>query len=86
MRSGGALAGGFVEDDRGGSGGVEGLNAAGHGNADARVSAALNFFGEASAFVADEKSDGLAPIDFPGSERRRRDTFLLGRSMLRPNC
>src|SRR6266704_5267318 len=60
-----ALAGGFVEDDGGGSSGVEGLNAAGHGNADAGVGPALDFLGEAGAFVADEESDGLAPVDFP---------------------
>src|SRR5207249_4527682 len=65
-----ALAGGFVEDDRSGSSGVEGLNAAGHRNVDADVGGALDFFGEAGAFVANKKSDGLAPVDFPGGEKR----------------
>src|SRR6266566_3590408 len=69
-RGGVALAGGFVEDDRGGGSGVEGLNAAGHRNVDAGVGGALDFFGEACAFVANQKSDGLAPVDFPGSEKR----------------
>ena len=62
------MAGGFVEDDRCCGGGVEGLNAGGHGDVDAGVGAALDFFREARSFVADEKSDGLAPIDLPGSE------------------
>src|SRR6516162_1426504 len=44
-QAGVALAGGFVEDDRGGGSGVEGLNAAGHGNVDASVGGALDFFG-----------------------------------------
>ncbi len=73
------MAGGFVEDDRGGSGGVERLNAAGHGDADARVGAALDFLGEAGAFVADEQGDGLAPVDFPGGEERRCDIATLWR-------
>src|SRR5215470_13465354 len=63
-----ALAGGFVEEDGGGSGGVKGFDAARHGNADACGGAALDFFREACAFVADEKRDRLAPIDVPGGE------------------
>ena len=66
------MAGGFVQDHRGGSSGVEGLNAAGHRNVDTSVGAALDFFGEAGAFVADKKGDGLAPVDFPGGEEGRR--------------
>src|SRR5215467_12884708 len=65
-----ALAGGFVEDDRGGSGGVEGLNAAGHGDVDAGIRTALDLLGKARAFVANEEGDGLAPVDLPGGERR----------------
>src|SRR5215472_14865500 len=68
--SGVALVGGFVEDDRGGSGGVEGLNATSHGDANAGVGAALDFLGETRAFVADEQRDGLAPIDLPGGQKR----------------
>src|SRR5215472_13446101 len=69
------LAGGFVEDDRGGSGGVEGLNATGHGNADAGVGAALGFSGKAGAFVADEERDGLTPVDLPGGQQRLATLF-----------
>jgi hypothetical protein len=64
------LAGGFVEDDGCGGCGVEGFDAAGHGDADAGIGAAFDFLGKAGAFVADEESDGLAPIDFPGGEQR----------------
>src|SRR5215472_932815 len=70
-----ALAGGFVEDDRGGSGGVEGLNATGHWNADAGVGAALGFSGKAGAFVADEERDGLTPVDLPGGQQRLATLF-----------
>ena len=62
------MAGGFVEEDGGGSGGVEGFDAGGHGDADAGRGAALDFFREAGAFVADEKGDGLAPVYVPGGE------------------
>jgi hypothetical protein len=65
-RGGVALAGGFVEDGRSGRSGVEGLDAARHRNVDPGVGRALDFFGEARAFVADKKSNGLAPIDVPG--------------------
>src|SRR5690242_15672447 len=64
-----ALSGGFVEEDGGGSGGVEGFDAGGHGDAEACVGAALDFFGEAGTFVADEQSDRIAPVYFPGSKR-----------------
>jgi hypothetical protein len=60
------LAGGFVEEDGGSSGGVEGLDATGHGDADEGVGAAFDFFGQAGAFVADQDGDGFAPVDFPG--------------------
>ena len=62
-----ALAEGFVEEDGGGSGGVEGFDVALHGDLDAGVGGVDDFFGEAGAFVADEESDWLAPIDLPGS-------------------
>ena len=61
-----ALAGGFVEEDGGCGGGVEGFDAALHWDLDAGVGGVDDVFGEAGAFVADEKCDGLAPIDFPG--------------------
>jgi hypothetical protein len=61
------LAGGFVEQDGGGSGGVKGFDAGGHGDADAGIGAAFDFFGEAGAFVADEEGDGLAPVYLPRS-------------------
>src|SRR5215471_13227149 len=76
LRAGSALAGGFVEDDRSGSGGVEGLNAAGHRNVNAGIGAALDLFWETCAFVADKECNRLAPIDFPRRKRRRRDTLL----------
>ena len=65
-----ALAGGFIEDDRSGSGGVERLDAARHRDTNARVGTALDLFGEAGTFVADKERDGLAPVNFPGSEKR----------------
>src|SRR5712692_4835673 len=64
-----SLTGRFVENDCRGGGGVQGFDAAGHGNADARIGAALDFFGKTGAFVADEERPGLAPIDLPGSEQ-----------------
>lgn len=48
------LAGGLVKEDSSGSGSVEGLDAAGHGDADAGVGAAFDLFGKTRAFVADE--------------------------------
>src|SRR5579862_3996783 len=54
------LALGFVEDDGGGDGGVEGFDGAGHGNGESGVGGALNFGGEAGAFVADEEGEGGA--------------------------
>jgi len=59
------LAGGFVEEDCGGSGGVEGFDAGRHGDANAGVGAALDFFRETGAFVADEERYGLAPVHLP---------------------
>src|SRR6266851_1904619 len=63
-----SLTSGFVKNDGGRSGGVQGFDAAGHGNADARIGATLDFFGKTGAFVADEEGHWLAPIDFPRCE------------------
>src|SRR5213594_2973909 len=60
-----ALAGGLVEEHGGGGGGIKGFNTPGHGDANASVRAAFDFFGETRAFVADEESDGVAPVYFP---------------------
>src|ERR1700731_2240724 len=65
-----SLAGSFVKEDGGGSGGVERFNATGHGDADARVRAAFHFAWQTVAFVADEQRHGLAPIDLPRREER----------------
>src|SRR5713226_7293859 len=65
-----SLTGGFIKNDRGRGGGVQRFDAAGHGNADARIGAALDFFGKPGALVADEEGHRLAPIDFPRSEQR----------------
>src|SRR5712664_2542388 len=65
-----SLTSGFVKNDGGRGGGVQGFDAARHGNADARVGAALDFFGKTGASVADEEGHWLAPIDFPRSEQR----------------
>ena len=61
-----ALAGGFVEEDGGCGGGVEGFDVALHWDLDAGVGGMDDVFGEAGPFIADEQGDGLAPIDFPG--------------------
>jgi len=61
-----ALAEGLVEEDGGSSGGVEAFNVGGHGDVDAGVGGMNDVFGEAGAFVADEKGDGLAPVHLPG--------------------
>jgi hypothetical protein len=71
-----ALAGGFIEKNRCGGGGVQRFDSAGHGNTDARIGAVLDLFGQASAFVAHEQSDRLAPIDFPGSEQALLKIFI----------
>src|SRR6266851_10527029 len=63
-------ASGFVKNDGCSGSGIQGFGAAGHGNADARIGAALDFFGKTGALVADEESYRLAPIDFPRSEQR----------------
>src|SRR5437773_2223014 len=42
----------------------------GHGNAEARVGASLDFFRKTGALVAHEEGHGLAPIDFPRSQQR----------------
>lgn len=48
-----ALAEGFVEEDGGGRGGVEGFDVALHGDLDAGVGGVDDVFGEAGAFVPD---------------------------------
>src|SRR6266478_6414724 len=65
-----SLTSGLVKNDGCRGGGIQGFDAAGHGDADARIGATLDFFGKTCAFVADEKGHGLAPIDFPGSKER----------------
>ena len=69
------MAGGFVEEDCRCGGGVERFDARRHGDADASVGAALDFFGEAAPFIADEEGHGLAPIHFP---RREQGLITLG--------
>jgi len=64
-----ALAESFVEENGGSGGGVEAFHVGGHGNVDAGVGGADDVFGEAGAFVANEESDGLAPVHLPGGER-----------------
>src|ERR1700722_12317336 len=54
------LAGGFVEEQRAGDGGVETFDAAGRGDGDARVGELQPFLAEARAFVADHQRAGLA--------------------------
>ena len=63
-----ALAEGFVEQDGGSGCGVEAFDASGHGDVDARVGGMNDVFREAGAFVTNQKSDGLAPIDLPGRQ------------------
>src|SRR6266478_8252842 len=65
-----SLTSSFIENDRGRGGSSQRFDAAGHGNANARVGAALDFFGKPGALVADEEGHGLATIDFPRSEER----------------
>ena len=60
-----ALAVGFVEEDGGGGRGVKRFDAAFHRDLDAGIGGVDDVFGEARAFVADKKSDGLAPVNFP---------------------
>src|SRR5260370_36558696 len=62
-----SLTSSLIENDRGRGGSIQRFDAAGHGNANARVGAALDFFGKPGALVADEEGHGLAPIDFPRS-------------------
>ncbi len=64
-----SLTSGFVKNDGCRGGGIEGFDAAGHGNPDARIGAAFDLFGKTGAFIADEEGHRLAPIDFPWSER-----------------
>src|SRR6266852_6977622 len=83
LRLSGTLPCGLVKENGCRGRGVERFDAAGHGNANASVSAALHFFRQASAFVADEQRDWFAPINFPGRESRS-DLAKLGRSVRRP--
>ncbi len=64
-----ALAEGFVKEDGGSGGSVEAFNVRGHGDVDAGIGGMNDVFGEACAFVADEKSDGSAPVYLPWGER-----------------
>jgi len=83
------LARGFVKDQRGGDGGVQGVYRLRKLDANQRVGAAFDFGREASAFVADEERDGLAKIEFAGiarsgiSRRRGGDDFQAGDAELR---
>src|SRR5260370_18663523 len=70
LRLSGALPRGLVKENGCRGRGVERFDAAGHGNADARIGATLDVFRQASAFVADEQRDWLRPINFPGREQR----------------
>src|SRR6266704_1020055 len=65
-----SLACGFVKNDGCRGSGIQGFDAAGHGNPDARIGATLDFFGKTGALVADQECDRLAPIDFPRSKQR----------------
>src|SRR6266704_97923 len=56
-----SLASGFVKNDGRSGGGIQGFDAAGHGNPDARIGAALDLFGKTCTFVSDKKCDRLAP-------------------------
>src|SRR5215472_11568187 len=64
-----ALAEGFVEQDGGGSGSVEGFDLTFERDVDAGVRGVNDVFGKAGAFVAHEKRDRLTPVDFPGSSQ-----------------
>lgn len=63
------LALGFVEDDGGGDGGVEGFDGAGHRNGEGGVGGASNFGRKAGAFVADEEGEGGAEVGSAGGRR-----------------
>src|SRR6266704_6978018 len=65
-----SLASSLVKNDGRSGSSIQGFDTAGHGNANARIGAALDFFGETGALVADEECDRLAPIDFPRSKQR----------------
>src|SRR5579872_339660 len=64
-----ALARGFVQDKRGGDGGVQGVYRLRKLDANERVGAAFDFGQQAGAFVADENRDRLAKIEFVGVAR-----------------
>ena len=72
------MASGFVENHRGGGSRIQRLDTTGHGNSNARIGGALEFFGKTSALIADKERDGLAPIDFP---RRKERLFPVTRLM-----
>jgi len=57
------LAGGFVEEDAGGDGGVEAFDGAGAGDGDGAIGHGGERFGNAVAFIADEESDWAGEID-----------------------
>ncbi len=76
----GSLPRSFVEKDGGGCGGVQRFDAARHWDADARVGAALDFFGQAGTFVADKERNRLTPVHFPRREKRS-GLAKLGRSV-----
>jgi len=64
-----ALSRGFVQNKRCGDGSVQGFHWLRKLDADERVGAAFYFRSEARAFVADEKSDGLAKVECAGIAR-----------------
>ena len=69
---GATLAGGFVEKNRRGDGGVEAFDRAGHGDGDAGLGAVEEVLREAAAFVADE--DGRRPGEVVFRARDRAGT------------
>ena len=56
------MAGGFVEKDAAGDGGVEGFDRAGHGDGDAGGGAAEDFGWDAGAFVAEDQGGGTGEV------------------------
>jgi len=69
IRSGTALASGFVEDDGSGSGHVEGADAAGHGDAEEMIAGAANEIVEAGAFAAEDDDEIAGEIELVVSGR-----------------
>src|SRR5258708_10519599 len=64
-----SLTSSFIENDGRGGCSIQRFDTASHGNANARVGAALDFFGKTGALVAHAEGYGLAPIDFAGGVR-----------------